>query len=187
MEKTRTIQNEDKGLIVNTQNPSGIVITGHRRNIGKSLYEYFPDSVGLSRTTGMNINEPKEVIDFLPKNTKVFINNAHEKFAQTELLFELCSSGFTGHIINIGSTATERLKRGQHTKDFWYGVSKMSLYHANDIMFYHGYNTTYCGLCNINVGAGGLNGLDVSHVPPLIEYIINAPFRIKEISIGESS
>ena len=59
-------------MIVNTQNPSGIVITGHRRNIGKSLYEYFPDSVGLSRTTGMNINEPKEVIDFLPKNKTAY-------------------------------------------------------------------------------------------------------------------
>jgi nucleoside-diphosphate-sugar epimerase len=67
-----------------------IAITGHTSGIGQALAEayYGHDIVGLSKRDGNNIrNTPK--IASLIEPCDMFINNAQEGFAQTELLFEV--------------------------------------------------------------------------------------------------
>jgi len=88
-----------------------IAITGHTSGIGQALAEayYGNEIVGLSKREGNNIrNIPK--IASLIEPCDVFINNAQEGFAQTELLFEVTRrwSNTDKHIIVISTMMTQQ-------------------------------------------------------------------------------
>ena len=86
-----------------------IAITGHTKRIGKALYEAFPNSVGLSKSTSYNINDQSSRTKIIHSSMScdVFINNAHEGFGQVEMLDELFNAWKDQDklIINIGVDA----------------------------------------------------------------------------------
>ena len=86
-----------------------IAITGHTAGIGQALTKVYQSQghevVGLSKRDGHNIrNIPKIITHIEPCD--MFINNAQDGFAQTELLFEMYKiwKGQSGkRIINIST------------------------------------------------------------------------------------
>ena len=67
-----------------------IAITGHTAGIGQALAEayYGNEIVGLSKREGNNIRNTLKMATLI-EPCDMFINNAQEGFAQTELLFEV--------------------------------------------------------------------------------------------------
>ncbi len=88
-----------------------IIITGHTKGIGKSLYERFKsaghDVIGFSRSTGHNIEEAssRELILKESQTADMFINNAYSSTGQTVLLKDFIDawSGSSKYIINLSS------------------------------------------------------------------------------------
>lgn len=89
-----------------------ILITGHTAGIGKYLFEYYKKEgnavVGISRSTGYNINDDQDIIEKLANNCDLFINNANSGAAQRELLIKLNKN--VKKIISIGSVTTNYSK-----------------------------------------------------------------------------
>ena len=69
-----------------------IAITGHTSGIGKAIYDGIGhEVVGFSRDTGHNINDifhRMKIVDSVA-DCDVFINNAHDRFNQVNMLNEL--------------------------------------------------------------------------------------------------
>jgi NADP-dependent 3-hydroxy acid dehydrogenase YdfG len=72
-----------------------IAITGHTSGIGKAFYnrckeQSFPrhEPIGFSRSNEYDINDPGPLVN-AAKHSDVFVNNAHDKFAQVDLLYAL--------------------------------------------------------------------------------------------------
>jgi hypothetical protein len=88
-------------------------ITGHTQGIGKKIYERLsPNIIGFSKSTGYDINKKEDRFKIIEesKNCAVFINNATDKFGQTELFLELFKKwkdDETKTIINVGSRIAE--------------------------------------------------------------------------------
>jgi len=87
-----------------------IVITGHTSGLGKTLYETFSKNhevIGLSRATGNDLNDG--VNSFLINDFDLYINNAHCKYFQTDLLYELFKQNKYREctILNIGSVSAD--------------------------------------------------------------------------------
>ena len=88
-----------------------IAITGHTAGIGQALAEayYGNEIIGLSKREGNNIrNIPKIANQIEPCD--MFINNAQEGFAQTELLFDIVHrwANTDKHIIVISTMMTQQ-------------------------------------------------------------------------------
>ena len=87
-------------------------ITGHTSGIGKFIYEQLNlNIVGFSKSSGYDItqfSDRKRIINEV-KDCDIFINNAHDGFAQTYLLIELFKEWHNKNktIINVGSRITE--------------------------------------------------------------------------------
>jgi NADP-dependent 3-hydroxy acid dehydrogenase YdfG len=88
-----------------------IAITGHTSGIGQALAEayYGHEIVGLSKRDGNNIRNVQKIANLI-EPCDVFINNAQEGFAQTELLFEMHRRwiGQDKHIIVISTMMTQQ-------------------------------------------------------------------------------
>jgi len=69
-----------------------IAITGHTSGIGQALAKQYEQKghtiVGLSKRYGDNIRNIPKIIEKV-KDCDMFINNAQEGYAQTDLLFEI--------------------------------------------------------------------------------------------------
>jgi NADP-dependent 3-hydroxy acid dehydrogenase YdfG len=103
-----------------------IVITGHTSGLGKTLYETLSkkhEVVGLSRATGNDLNDG--VNSFLINDFDLYINNAHCKYFQTDLLYELFNQNKYRKcaIINIGSVSAD----GNKDMENEYAIHKASL------------------------------------------------------------
>ena len=93
-----------------------IAITGSSKGIGFAISEAFKKQghtvVGFNRSEGWDISNKltQDKIVEQSVDCDLFINNAHSKFAQTELLFKLHQSwqGQKKIIANIGSSITMR-------------------------------------------------------------------------------
>lgn len=87
-----------------------IAITGHTSGVGKAIYEYFlshgHEVIGMSRTTGFDLNDIERVIS-VAKKCDVFINNTYFGNSQTELVKRLCQSC---KVITFGSIAADYVR-----------------------------------------------------------------------------
>lgn len=90
-----------------------IAITGHTAGIGQALTKQYADRgheiVGLSKRDGYNIKIIPRVADQI-EPCDMFINNAQEGYAQTELLFEMARrwQGTNKHIVVISTMMTQQ-------------------------------------------------------------------------------
>jgi nucleoside-diphosphate-sugar epimerase len=87
-----------------------IAITGHTAGIGQALAEayYGHEIIGLSKRDGNNIRNTPKICDQI-EPCDMFINNAQDGYAQTELLFEMARrwSNTNKHIIVISTIMTQ--------------------------------------------------------------------------------
>lgn len=164
-----------------------VAVTGHTSGIGKAIYNrYKPNVCGFSRTNGYDITKDKWKIIKDSKECDIFINNAQQEFAQTEMLYALAKN-FHGKIINIGSTSKDWTKG--HKKNYRYSVEKLTLNNANDQLFWEGVDT-----CIINPGfvdtpmirKFDFKKMDPEYIVDVIEWVISQPYRVKEVSVCPS-
>lgn len=86
-----------------------IAITGHTSGIGKALAHQYESRghtiIGLSKREGNDIRNIKKIADQI-EPCDLFINNAQQHYAQTDLLFEIHKrwSGIKGKEIVVIST-----------------------------------------------------------------------------------
>lgn len=113
-----------------------IAITGHTKGIGEAIASLFPDPMGFSRSNGYDITSriDRNRIYSEIHDCDVFVNNAMQDFAQTELLFELWEQWRSKNkmIVNIGSVSSNYVYgRLPHIN---YSVQKAALDHASTLM-----------------------------------------------------
>lgn len=88
-----------------------IAITGHSAGIGKALAEayYGNEIVGLSKREGNNIRNTLKIANAI-EPCDMFINNAQEGYAQTELLIEMHRrwANTDKHIVVISTMMTQQ-------------------------------------------------------------------------------
>ena len=138
-------------------------ITGTRRGLGKMLREKY------------------NTVDSL-QDCDVFINCKHDGFEQVKLLYQ--AAELNKRIINIGSAASDWTKG--YKDNFKYGIEKKTLREANDQLFWQGIDT-----CIINYGF--FDSPRVAHIDKkkmsieycisVIDWILNQPHRVKEITV----
>lgn len=111
-----------------------IAITGHSAGIGKALAECYSrrghDIVGISKRDGYNIRNTPRVAEKI-EPCDMWINNAQESFAQTELLFEMSRrwEGSRKQIMVISTMMTQDPVSFSPSLDF-YRVQKLALEEA---------------------------------------------------------
>ena len=134
-------------------------ITGIRRGLGKALSEKY--------NTVDNLND-----------CDVFINCKHNGFEQVELLYK--AAKLKKRIINIGSHASD------YTYLYRYGVEKKALREANHQLFTDGVNTTILNFGYIDTESQkdkDVSKMSVDYCVSIIEWILNQPHKIKDITI----
>lgn len=86
-----------------------VAITGHTGRLGSALFKRFSDYEvhGFSRSNGYDISDYSKIIEDC-KDCNVFINNAHYKTYQVDLLYALFELWKKEHktIINISSISS---------------------------------------------------------------------------------
>jgi hypothetical protein len=154
---------------------TNFVITGHTQGIGKSIFNKF-GGIGLSRAAGFNI-VTDSILPYITPDT-IFINNAFDildPYAQIRLLYE--SYEIAKHVICIGSNTPY---------SGIYKTSKDALSVACTDLFYAGHNVTNLRLGKVDTPfQDSYHGSKISTqtVVNTIDYILNTPERIQEISI----
>ena len=140
-------------------------ITGSRRGLGSALKEkYF-------------------TVDTL-EDCDIFINCKHDGFKQVKLLYK--AAELNKKIINIGSNSPDTKKN----KPWIYAVEKSALDKANDQLFYQGVDT-----CIIRFGyfdsprVAHINTkkMSIKYCVSIIDWILQQPHRIKEITVCPST
>ena len=110
-------------------------ITGHTSGIGLGLKTAFEsrgiETVGLSRSTGFDLVQPGTIESMVAasRGCQIFVNNAHQGYLQSRLLFALhaahgADDAFT--MITIGSNSADGIKSHVHP----YAREKIALDHA---------------------------------------------------------
>jgi len=169
-----------------------IAITGHTSGIGKSLFDYYESAEGLlrddtalgfSRSNGYNINNPQKIIE-QSLDSDVFINNAYDGFNQVSLLYELINNGYESKIINISSNSSDGIKDQIHQ----YAIAKYALDKASEQLFYRGYDVTnlrfgWVDTPRVSEKAKDKKKISTDYVVNIIEWVLNQPHRIKEMTI----
>jgi nucleoside-diphosphate-sugar epimerase len=115
-----------------------IAITGHSAGIGKALEKIYTEQghevIGLSRRNGYNICVRPKIADMI-EPCDMFINNAQQAWAQTELLFEIWRrwQGQEKIIVNISTQMTEEKSAPGPELDL-YLVQKKTLEIAQEVL-----------------------------------------------------
>lgn len=136
-------------------------ITGTRRGLGKALKEKHGNCNSLDECD-------------------IFINCKHEGFSQVDLLYYAAEKH--KQIINIGSNSPDEQKHQPHV----YAIQKAALDLANEQLFYQGVNTTIIRLGYFDterVAHINKNKMSVDYVVKTIDWIINQPHRVKELTV----
>jgi NADP-dependent 3-hydroxy acid dehydrogenase YdfG len=136
-------------------------ITGTRRGLGKALEKKYGNCNTL-------------------EDCDVFINCKHNGFEQVELLYK--AAALNKQIINIGSNSGDGNKRHPHI----YAVEKNAIDKANEQLFYQGINTTSVRFGYFDterVAHVNENKMSLDYVVSVIEWIIEQPHRVKDITI----
>jgi short-subunit dehydrogenase len=148
-------------------------ITGHTRGIGNELFKQLsPDIIGFSKTTGYDIcqNTDRQQIIDESYECDVFINNAHNGYYQTEMLYEMFDAwkDMDKLIINIGSDTTCGIKN----KAWKYSAEKAALDKANEQL---GFLKKSCKVTMVRFGFVG--------TPRIIEHFNPKTFITLEDSV----
>ena len=106
-----------------------IAITGHTSGIGKALAEAYVghEIIGLSKREGNNIRNTLKIANAI-EPCDMFINNAQEGYAQTELLIEMHRrwANTDKHIVVISTMMTQQPVSGIEGMDY-YRLQKVAL------------------------------------------------------------
>lgn len=111
-----------------------IAITGHTAGIGRALAQCYSsrghDIIGLSKRDGYNIRSTSKIASLI-EPCDMWINNAQESFAQTELLFEMATrwQHTDRHIIVVSTMMTQLPVSHLADLDF-YRLQKVALEQA---------------------------------------------------------
>ena len=136
-------------------------ITGTRRGIGKALEEKYGN------------------VDHI-EQCDIFINCKHDGFDQVRLLYKAASQN--KKIINLGSLSSDYVGlKGL------YAVEKKALREANHDVFSRGYDTTCINFGYVDterVAHKDVDKMPVDYCISVIDWIIQQPYRVKEITIS---
>jgi len=138
-------------------------ITGARRGLGQALADKYGNCNSL-------------------EDCDIFINCKHQGFEQVDLLYKAATLNKT--IINIGSAASDWTKG--YVETFRYGIEKKTLREVNDQLFWEGVNTTILNFGFFDterVAHIDTPKMSVDYVISIIEWVLNQPHRVKEITI----
>jgi len=141
-------------------------ITGTKRGIGKALQDKFGNCNSLDECD-------------------IFINCKHEEFMQVNLLYLAAEK--SKRIVNIGSLASDWTKG--LNKTFKYAIYKKALRDVNDQLFYEGVDTTIINFGYVDTESQRHiqdNKISIEYAVYIIDWILNQPHRIKEISLMPS-
>jgi hypothetical protein len=136
-------------------------ITGKRRGLGQVLSILY------------------DTVDTL-EECDVFINCKHNGFEQVDLLYK--AAELNKRIINIGSNSPDETKRAPHK----YAIEKFALDKANEQLFYQGVNTTIIRFGYFDsprVEHIDKPKMSISYCVSVIEWILEQPHKIKEITV----
>jgi NAD(P)-dependent dehydrogenase (short-subunit alcohol dehydrogenase family) len=136
-------------------------ITGTRRGLGKALENKYGNCGNL-------------------EECDIFINCKHEGFEQVKLLYK--AAELNKKIINISSNSGDGNKSYPHL----YAVQKNAIDKANEQLFYQGINTTSVRFGYFDterVAHINENKMPLDYVVGVIEWIIEQPHRVKDITI----
>jgi len=160
-----------------------MVITGHTRGLGKTLFERFSadnEVTGLSRKNGYDLNV--DLSPFIIDNFDVYINNAYSGYAQVDLLYRLFHRNKYREcvIINIGSVSAD----GNRDTVNEYAVHKAALEKAcSQIQLID----TDCRVVHLKLGRmntpmtdhrSEYPRMDTNYVTDSIEWVMNQPKNI---------
>tara|TARA_B100000579_G_scaffold261692_1_gene215659 strand:- start:72 stop:614 length:543 start_codon:yes stop_codon:yes gene_type:complete len=115
-----------------------VAITGHTSGIGKAIYDGLGhEIIGFSRDNGHNINDIFHRMEIIKKvqDCDVFINNAHDRFSQVNMLNELYQDWQYSKgklIINIGTDAVPQT--AWQVVHRMYPVEKAAVHSAVEIL-----------------------------------------------------
>lgn len=177
-----------------------IALTGHTKGIGKSIYDWFfgdpemtEEVLGFSRSNGYDIKNKsdREKIIKEVSDCNVFINNAHEEFAQVHMLNELYNSWKETQgkiIINIGVDSVPSVAWQVVHK--MYPVEKMALHSAIDILQQESdrcVKITNLALGHVNTEFNEDyfgSKIHPTEVPKAIEWIVSRQDEVKSLVIS---
>jgi NAD(P)-dependent dehydrogenase (short-subunit alcohol dehydrogenase family) len=182
-----------------------IAVTGHTSGIGKSLFAECArrghEVVGFSRSNGYDISDEESQLKLVNEisNFDLFINNAHEKFFQSEIFTRVWKSWRNQKklILNIGSIVTS-MRSGPDSPQHplgraHYASEKASLEMATNWAWCD--IEAKCDVCIVRPGVVdtprtqgdplGLKKIDPDQMATYIMHsILDQSFVIREIIIG---
>lgn len=184
-----------------------IAVTGHTSGIGKSLFNECTkrghEVMGFSRSNGYDISNEKsqrKLVDDISE-FDLFINNAHDKFSQSEVFTRVWKSWRNQKkiIVNIGSIVTS-MRSGPDSPQHPMGRAH---YAAEKAALEMATNWAWCDLeakcdvCMIRPGVVdtprtredrlGLKKIDADQMAAYIMYsVLDQPFVVREIIIGNT-
>ncbi len=169
-----------------------IAITGHTQGIGSAIYERLGYSgyqcKGYSRSTGWDIVAQHEQLLKEIESADIFVNNAHDGYAQTNLLVDLWPKWRLQEKVIVNISSVNRYP-GLSANTSGYSAQKAALSHQAFIFMFKD-TERKCRIININPGfvrtqmtAGrDVNMLEPKDVAEAVAWAIHAP---KHIEIGE--
>ena len=137
---------------------------------------------GIRRGLGKLLTERYETVNSLDE-CDVFINCKHDGFQQVEMLYT--AAKLNKKIINIGSMASEWTKGYKET--FRYGIEKKALRDVNEQLFWQGVDTTILNLGYFDSERSAdvdVPKMSLDYVAGLIQWVLDQPHKIKEISVN---
>jgi hypothetical protein len=167
-----------------------IAITGHTSGIGKALFKYFESHsvIGFARSNGYNISRLADRNNILAHLTDVdmFINNAYNNFDDSQLVLLTSVYNLWQNkdkiIVNISSrytTGSEKYCRDKEQQDIFCKSKEFTLPHIINLK---------PGLVDTN-RVKHLQGkrLSVDEVVSVLDFALNASFKIHTITFGQTN
>ena len=139
-------------------------ITGTRRGLGKALQDKHGNCESL-------------------EECDIFINCKHDGFSQVHMLYDAVQKN--KRTISIGSYASDWIFN-PNIAIFQYAIEKDALRKANGQLFDNGHEVTCLNLGYIDTDRSShidKNKMSVKYVVETIDWVIQQPHRIKEITI----
>jgi len=138
---------------------------------------------GTRRGLGLALKEKYRTVDTL-ENCDIFINCKHKGFEQVTLLYQ--AAKLNKKIINIGSNSPDTKK----DKPWIYAIEKSALDRANDQLFYQGVDTCIVRFGYFDsprVAHVDAKKMSIEYCVSIIDWILQQPHRIKEITVCPST